>query len=196
MSDEKEAAPSTVGAGPLVIVKGGTTPSSYDNELAKQKHLTEVGRAHQDKQMRAAAAGDAMTSQGFVSSRLHSLRLLDRGSPRLVLLYMNRDGTVRQHGVSEVVTLPDGDELFLMVCPRCLERGVPHGNAQIQVRKSHRKWEIDMKRMGEFVELTDPYGKPFHVKLIGTVSSDEILRCANFNCNWAVRIENSKVVEV
>jgi hypothetical protein len=195
MSDDKEA-PSTLGAGPLIIVKGGTTPSSYDRAREEERHQTEQGRLHQDKQMRSAAIGDRMTSEGFVSSRLHSLRMLDGGSPRLVLKYMNRDGTVRQYGTSEVVELPDGDALFIMVCPRCLERGEPHGRCQVIVRRSHRKWEIDVKKMGEFVELVDPYGKPMHVRLIGTVSSDEILRCANFNCNWAVRIENSEVREV
>ena len=146
--------------------------------------------------MAAAARGDQMTNDGFVSSRLHSLRLMDSGAPKVVLYYLNRDGTVRQSCVSEFVMLPDGDELFTMVCPKCLERGIPSGDCQLQIRKSHRKWYRDPKKEGTLVLLEDPYGKPFQVRICGTIYSEEILRCSNFNCNWAVRIEDSKVVAV
>lgn len=196
MSDEK-ARPEDPGIGTFdIIVKGGTTRSSYDKELSERRHAAEVGRAHQDKQMAAAAAGTALTPEGLVTAKLSSLRMMDRDSPRLVLYYMNRDKTVRQECVSELVVLSPTDALFTLMCPKCFERGVPAGDCQIQVQKSHRKWELDPRRAGEFVRLTDPFGEVFHVRICGTVSSEEILRCSNYNCNWAVRVENSRVYEV
>lgn len=196
MSDEKEGAP-TLGASPLqIIVKGGTTSSRHDKAREEQKRVTELGRAHQDKQMAAAAVGDRMTKEGFVSSHLTSLRMMDAGSPRLVLFYLNKDKTVRQECVAELVVAADGDSLFTMVCPRCLERGEPHGSAQVMVRHSHRKFHLDTRTAGSIVMLTDPFGKPFQVRICGTVTCEEILRCSNVGCTWQVQISDSKVHEV
>lgn len=196
MSDGKEDA-SSIGASPLqIIVKGGTTSSAYDKERAKQQQLTELGRAHQEKQMQAAAEGDQMTKGGFVSSHLTSLRMMDSGSPRLVLYYLNKDKSIRQECVAELVVMPDGDALFTMVCPKCLERGEPHGSAQVMVRHSHRKFHLDQRKAGTVVMLTDPFGKPFQVRICGTVTCEEILRCANVSCTWAVQVSDSKVYEV
>jgi hypothetical protein len=196
MSKDGGVDKSILGGLPTVIVKGGTTSSRYDKEREERRHAAEHGRQHQDKQMRAAAVGEAMTPDGFVSSHLTSLRLLDRGAPQLVLHYMNRDRTIRQSCVAEIVMLPDGDELFVMVCPKCLERGEPADNCQVMVKKSHRSWELDLKKQGTVVMLRDPFGKPFQVKICGEVSSQETLRCSNFNCTWAVRVERSEVWEV
>jgi hypothetical protein len=197
MSEPKERSGSSLdGILPEIIVKGGTTSSRYDNERAKAAHAAELGRAHQDKQMQAAQIGDAFTDQGFVHSRLHSLRLMDSGSPQIVLYYLNKDKTVRQSCVGEVVVTPDGDEVFTMVCPRCLERGEPHGSSQMMIKKSHRKWELDTRKQGTVVLLEDPWGKPFQVKICGTIWCEETLRCSNFNCAYAVRVEDSKVEEV
>jgi hypothetical protein len=200
MSEDKGERSTLGGAGPEIIVKGGTVPSSYEKEREEQRKAALLGQEHQDKQMRAAAAGDQLTPDGFVSSKLHSLRMMDSGSPRLVLYYLNRDKTVRQECVSELVVTPDGDEVFTMICPRCLERGEPAARAQIMVRKSHRKWELDTREEGKFIMLVDPYGEPFSVRICGTVSCQDTLRCANFNCNWAVRVESrggrTEVVEV
>lgn len=196
MSEDKDPPSTLDGAGIEIIVKGGTTPSSYDQARAEQRRVAEIGRAHQDKQMLAAAQGDQLTTEGFVSSRLHSLRMMDSGAPRVVLYYLNRDRTVRQECVSEIAILADGDQIFTLVCPKCLERGEPPDSSQLMVRKSHRKWFLDTKRQGQLVELVDPWGQKFSVRICGTVYSEETLRCTNFNCAWAVRVEDSKVVEV
>jgi hypothetical protein len=196
MSKDDGAEKSTLGAGPTIIVKGGTTSARYDEERDRRRHAGELGRAHQDKQMQAARVGETMTPDGFVSAHLTSLRLMDRGAPMLVLHYMNRDRTIRQSCVAELVMLPDGDEVFVMVCPRCLERGEPADNCQVMVKKSHRSWELDTTKAGTIVFLENPDGRPFQVKICGTVSSDHTLRCSNFNCNWAVRVERSEVWEV
>jgi hypothetical protein len=193
--DEKGGA-SSIGASPLqIIVKGGTTSSAYDKQRAKQAHMSEVGRAHQDRQQAAAAHGAGMTKDGFVHAKLTSLRMHDTGSPRVVFYYLNRDKSVRQECVGEIVLTPDGDELFTLVCPKCLERGEPHGSSQVMVRKSHRKFFLDTKQEGKMVQLIDPYGVPFYVRICGTIFVDDLIRCSNFGCTWAVRIADSKVEE-
>jgi hypothetical protein len=197
MSDEKGA--SSIGASPLqIIVKGGTTSSAHDKQRAQQQQLTELGRAHQDKQMAAAATGDQMTKDGFVSSHLTSLRMLDSGSPRAVLYYLNRDKSVRQECIAEIILADGADMTFTMVCPKCLERGEPHGSAQVMVKKSHRRWELDTRRAGEVVPVWDPFHEQMMgIRIVGTINAgDEILRCANVGCTWAVKIADSKVMEV
>jgi hypothetical protein len=197
MSDSEKEGKSTMGPSPLqIIVKGGTTSSAHDKERAKQLHAAEVGRAHQDRQMAAAAKGVQMTDKGFVAAHIESLRLMDGGSPRVVFYYLNRDKSVRQECVGEIAMMADGDELFTLVCPKCLERGEPHGSAQVMVKKSHRKWELDTRKAGTIVLLTDPFGKPFQVKLCGTVHCYEPLRCSNVGCTWAVKIYDSRVEEI
>lgn len=196
MSDSEKSG-SSIGASKLtVIVKGGTTSSAYDKERAEQKRITELGRAQQDKQQAAAAFGTGMTSKGFTSAHLTSLRMMDSGSPRLVLYYLNRDKSIRQECVAELVMTPDGDSLFTLVCPKCLERGEPHGSAQVMVRHSHRKFHLDQRKLGTVVMLDDPFGKPFQVRICGTVTCEETLRCSNVGCSWAVKIMDSKVEEV
>jgi hypothetical protein len=196
MSDPEKGG-SSIGASPLqIIVKGGTTSSAYDKQRAAQKHAAELGREHQDKQQRAADFGSGLTKDGFVSAHLTSLRMMDNGSPRLVFYYLNRDKSVRQECVGEIVMTPEGDELFTLVCPKCLERGESHGSAQVMVRKSHRKFFLDTRKQGTLVQLVDPFGKPFHVRICGTIYCEEILRCTNVGCTWAVKIADSKVEEV
>ena len=197
MSDSaKGGAGSTVGPSPLtVIVKGGTTTSAYDKDRAMREHQSELGRQHQAKQEQSARIGTGMTKDGFVHSKLTSLRMMDNGSPRVVFYYLNKDKSVRQECVGEIVMTPDGDELFTLVCPKCLERKESHGSSQIMVKKSHRKWFLDMRKQGTMVTLVDPYGQPFNVKICGTVWVDDIIRCSNVGCDWAVRIGDSKVEE-
>lgn len=198
MSDPEKGG-SSIGASPLqIIVKGGTTSSAYDKERAKQQAMTELGRAHQDKQQRAADQGSRMTKDGFVSAHLTSLKMMDGGSPRAVLYYLNRDKTVRQECIAEVVMLPDGDMTFTMVCPKCLERGEPHGSSQMMIKRSHRRWELDERRAGEVIPVYDPFHKQMMgIRICGTINAtDEILRCANFGCTWAVKITDSRVEEV
>lgn len=192
MSDSDER--STLG-GPSslqIIVKGGTTSSAYDKERAQRAAASEANRDHQDKQMAAAAEGVSMTDQGFTAAKLTSMRMMDKGSPRVVLYYLRRDKSVRQECVSEIVVTPD-DSLFTLVCPKCLERGEPAGSAQIMVKQSHRKWSLDTRAAGDMVQLRDPDQVPFWVRICGTIDCSEPLRCSNLGCTWAVKIESMLV---
>jgi len=146
--------------------------------------------------MHAAAVGDALTPDGFVSSHLTSLRMMDKGAPRVVFYYLRRDKTIRQQCIGEIAITPEGEEFFTMMCPRCFERGEPADSCQVMVRKSNRRWELDVRKQGTIVLLEDPEGKPFQVRICGTIWCDEILRCMNVGCTWAVKVEDSKVEEV
>jgi len=202
MSDSEKGG-SSIGAHlPTIIVKGGTTSSRYDKDRAQREALAEQGRQHQDKQEQAASFGVGMTDKGFVHSKLTSLRMMDSGHPRVVFYYLNKDKTPRQECVGELVLSGD-DELFVLVCPKCLERGEPHGSAQVMVKKSHRKWFLDTRtqdkkgeKAGDIVHLKDPNGQLFQVRICGTITCNDIIRCSNLGCNWAVQIDDSKVMEV
>jgi hypothetical protein len=202
MSEKKEGAPATVGGVPIGIVKGGTTTSSYDNELAKRKLDAERRRAHQD---RMYATRDAAVRQGD-AARIGSVNLMGPETPRLVLNYLNADKTVRQQAVSEITLVPipsrptEWEATFTLVCPKCVARGVSQGESQMYIRDSHRKFTLDERRKGEvvIVDFCMPDGDKWqtHVVIAGTVSVHDIVKCDNYNCNFRCRIENSNVIEV
>ena len=119
-------------------------------------------------------------------------------SPRLVLRYLNRDRSLRQECISEITHIGGSapgelDTMFSLVCPKCLERGLPQGESQLFIRNSHRKFHIDTRKAGPR-PVDTPYGRDV-VLVCGDVSVDDIIRCSNFNCDWAVRIDRSNVME-
>jgi hypothetical protein len=191
MSDEKRLP--TGGSQLQVLVRGGTTSSRHDKQRAERRVTAEAGRDLTDRQKLAVRQGDRLTKEGFVSSRLHSLRMMDSGNPQLVFYYLNRDGTVRQHCVGEHFRAGT-DEGIILVCPRCLERGESHGDSQMKIMKSHHKFTLDLRKLGTLVQLLDPDGLPFHVRLAGTVTVDDVVKCDSCGL-YKVTIIDSKVSE-
>jgi len=186
-----------LGQGPTVIMKGGTTSSRYDNLLAERKADAEERRAHEDW---VADKVEHAHEEGALA-RIGEQKFLTQESPRLVLLYMNRDGSVRQECISEITMYPipgsftgELDIMFTLVCPKCLERGVSSGDSQLMVQNRHRKFHRD-ERQKKVVQVMTPFG-PQIVHQDCTVTVDDIVRCSNYNCTWAVRIADSKVYEV
>ena len=182
-------------AAPTVIMKGGTTSSRYDNEMAKKQADADKRRQHQDTQM--ALAQKQAGADGSIA-RLGSHRMVGSDSPRLVLQYLNRDGSVRQECISEITHVNGSkpgelDMMFSLVCPKCLERGLPQGECQLFVKNSHRKFYLDTRKAGPR-RVESAFGAQV-VLVCGTVTTDDIIRCSNFNCTWAVRIDDSKVTE-
>jgi hypothetical protein len=196
MSGEKDGG-FTVAGVPFGIVKGGTTSSEYDKEVATAEADANRRRIVQDAMY---AKSNAPDRPGEVA-RLGSKRLINETSPRLVLHYMNKDKTVRQSAVSELSTnsvpgKPQEIEAnFTMVCPRCVGRGIPQGQAQMHIRDSHRKFHVDESKRG-VVMVEFGWGARQAVLIAGTVTCDDIIRCSNHNCDYAVRIDDSKVWEV
>jgi hypothetical protein len=206
MSSEKEGevtpAPAPVETPaivPTVIVKGGTSTSAMDRENEWRRHDAEKRRQHQDSLYRirdqAAQRGDAV--------RLGSHSFVNQDSPRLVLRYLNPDGTIRQEAISELTMpavegavgpTPELDMMFTMVCPRCVARGVPQGNAQMMIRNSHRKFFLDTRKQG-VVRVQFSWGMHQDVLVAGTVTVQDLIRCDNVNCDFRCRIDDSNVRE-
>lgn len=199
MSEDEKSEPGSAMDG-FVFVKGGTSTSRYDNEMARRKADADTRRAGQDRMgeigQRGVRPGEA--------ARLGSQRFLNETTPRIVLLYLNKDKTVRQECISELIEVESKeqgrlDRAFTLVCPRCIARAVPHGEAQMMVRSSHRKFHLDDRegKKNQVVVVRDPYtGAPVPVLIAGTIYCEEILRCNNYNCDWAVKIADSCVEEV
>jgi hypothetical protein len=194
VSDKKQFKVGGVGA-PTIIMKGGTTSSRYDNEMAKKQADADKRRQHQDTQM--AIAQKQSGADGSVA-RLGSHRMIGNDSPRLVLQYLNRDRSIRQECISEITHVNGAkpgelDMMFSLVCPKCIERGLPQGECQLFVKNSHRKFHLDTRKAGPR-RVESAFGVQL-VLVCGTVTVDDIIRCSNFNCTWSVRIDDSKVVE-
>jgi hypothetical protein len=178
---------------PTVIMRGGTTSSRQDAEYARHRVDAERRRREDDRQ-RDQRSGARQTQEGFEIARQGAMRMVTQASPKLVLHYMNRDGSIRQDCESEITQIPEGNgfcTMFAMVCPRCVERGVPQGMAQMMVRDNHRKWHLDTRHAGK-VDLVDAWGEKRPVIVAGTVSCDDLIKCDN-GCGYVVRIHNSEV---
>jgi len=196
----------------FVFVKGGTSTSTYDNEMARRRDDARKRRDHEDRVADIASRG----IRPGEAARLGEQRFVNQSTPMLVLFYMNRDGTVRQEAISEITMMEGGkqgelDLMFTLVCPRCVERGVPQGESQMMVRNSHRPFElhederavrfgVEVRKFkkGQTVMVPHPFAPLTQIAIIiaGTVWCKDTVRCDNYNCNYAVRIEGSQVVEV
>lgn len=180
-------------AAPTVIMKGGTTSSRYDQAIQEKEADAKRRRAYQDAVRRMI---ETDVAQGGGVGGFHEQKLVSAESPKLLFQYMNADGSVAQECVSEITVYPDPfgtltDMMFTIVCPKCMERGLSMSECQVMVKNSHRKWELDERTRG--VVLVDtPWGQQA-LHRAGTVTVQDTVRCSNFNCDWAVRIDNSKV---
>lgn len=173
---------------PTVILKGGTLSSKQTNEIKQAEHEANQRRAQQDQQMAAAAQPLGPGAVGSMRSR----RMITQDSPRLVLWYKKHE----QECVSEITMVAGSagvmDPMFTLVCTKCLERGLPQGQAQLQVRNENRKFSIDHTTRGPkkvFFGSTSQI-----VQICGTVTVEDKVRCPS--CGWTVRIVDSKVEEV
>jgi hypothetical protein len=183
-------------AAPMGLVKGGTSRSSYDRSLAEADADTKARQAADDQRAAMTESADPQRP------RIQSMRFIDQATPRLVLYYMNKDKTVRQEAISEI-TMVEGKEqgtldlVVAMVCPKCVDRGEPQWNAQMLLKSSHRKFHIDEKRKGEVVTVNDPLSPTgFRMLVIaGTITAEETIKCSNYNCTFACKIDNSQVWE-
>lgn len=189
MSAEKPKFTRAGGMAPQVIVRGGTMSSRQENDMKAFEANSNQRRAQQDQQQQIAAG---QHGPGSVAS-MRSRQLITQDSPRLVLWYKKHD----QYCLSEItlVAKPGGggmETMFTLVCTRCLERGVPQGQAQLQIRESNRSFSIDDTKQGpkrvEFGSMSQV------VQQCGTVTVKETVRCSA--CSAAYRIVDSKVEEV
>lgn len=181
------------GSGPTLIVKDGTRSSREDNRIRKLEADAERRRRHQDTQARMSHQG--VGADGSVA-RLGNRRMVTQDSPSLLLRY--KKGDLECKSEITMVQSPGGvgmEPMFTLVCPRCIERGTPQGQAQLQVRNSHRKFDVDTSKAGpQRVHVGNGVNQILMVH--GTVTVHDVVRCSNTGCGWRARITDSIVTEV
>lgn len=174
---------------PEVLVKGGTMSSRQEKLIHEQEVDANRRRGLQDQQRLIA---QQQHGPGSVAS-FRSRKLITEDSPRLVLWYKKHD----QFCLSEITMVSAGaggglEPMFTLVCTKCLERGVPQGQAQLQVRNSNRQFSVDDKKGGP--RKIHVGGVQQVVQQCGTVTVEERIRCGA--CGWTVRIIDSVVEEI
>lgn len=187
MPPEKKAA-----IGPTILVKDGVMSSQFENDMKAREHDAQKRRAHQDTQYQMSKQG--VGADGSIA-RLGNNRMITQDAPHLVLYYKKYD----QECVSEITMVPkqgspaEMEVMFTLVCIKCLNRGVSHGQAQLMVRQSHRNFWID-DRVQNRMPIKLSTGAI--VQPAGKVTAAETIRCTNVGCGWAVKIIDSVVDEV
>lgn len=176
---------------PEVIVRGGTMSMRQEAQIRKNEDDANRRRAYQDRQQEVARTQNGPNTVASI----HQKRLITEDSPRLALWYRKYD----QYCLSEITMVnPPGtvgmEPMFTLVCARCLERGVPQGQAQLQVLNSNRRFSVDDTKRGP--KKIHSSGIPQVVQICGTVTVEETIRCGAAGCGWAVKITDSKVEEV
>jgi len=191
MSDEKvespPAAPEKV-RGPLTIMKGGTIPSSV--EAANAAFMVDTKRrwAERDEERRVAKAVGATEGNNQVATD----RAVDLGQPGTsavaVIGYYLKDSDEYLYMQADVLMATDAagnpDETFNIVCPRCIQRGVPQTMAQLRVRNSNRKWHLDQRCKGEV--FIDQDGDAY--TLAGKIICQEKFKCPDPFCDGCYQI--------
>jgi len=182
-----------VGIAPTVFMKGGSSTGNYDREMARKKANADQRRKHQDLQM---AVGSRQGGADGSMAKIGSQRMVTPESPKIVLFYQKMGADC----ISEVTQVPHPsipgalDTTVTLVCPKCLERGLPMGEAQLIIRESHRKFTIDERKRGP--KMVHSGFQQQLVNVCGTLTVHDVVRCSNYNCTWAVRIDDSIVREV
>jgi hypothetical protein len=173
MSEDKPAS-----KGPVTIMKGGTNSSEFDRLIAAKKLEADRRRAASDADRKVAsvpiAQGGAM------------LRELDMGSPKRnlvgVVQLVNTAGTHERFMQVDIVDGESNGQIIrtiVLVCPLCIERGLPQDQAQISIRDDHRKWYLDERTRGQV--FTDPSTLQVYA-LAGTIVAPGPYRCSAYNC--------------
>lgn len=177
------------------IVRGGTTTSAFDNELAMRKADAEA-RREQDDQDKKIASVPVEKGGGLMFER----RLADpMTGPRVLLTYVG-DGKEEIHQQLAELVEDDitGDHILIFVCPECFRRGIPSGFCQCHARCKHRAWHIDKTTAGQVkgVRNSDaPGGMEFYTSA-GMIMDTDVLRCDAVNCGNAYKIHKNVMYRV
>ena len=180
-----------MGKSPLAFVKGGTTSTEYDRQVAVQRADTERRRNYQDAQMRVAKANPQ-------DVRMRT-RLLGGQSqyPTIVLAVKHpKDNEILDWMTCEIID-QEGELVLIVVCLRCVfTLGRPMGEAQIQIKQSNRKFYYEpqppkwAKGARVWVNPKDPNEV---ITLAGTVTMPEWGHCGNLGCGWTFTIDDSVI---
>lgn len=179
---------------PQALVRGGSTTSAYDKQLATQREDTRKRRAAHD-QMKAMKRVDP---QGTVL-KTHALGGQQSHASIVLALKHPKDNEILDWMVCELSQQgsEEGAELVLvMCCPRCVFKlGRPPGEAQFHIQQSNRrfyytpsppKWNGDNGHIWR-----NPKDPNEVVTLAGTIDMPEWGYCPQLGCRWRFTIEDS-----
>jgi hypothetical protein len=172
-------------------VKGGTTSSKHDAEVAASRADAERRRMIEDNRQR-------LVMQNPTEAKLRSIELTDHNRDPQIVLTLPREISfdLASEQTCELTHNPLGMplrgkpfELVLqVVCPACVYRHKRlMAEAQLQIRQSNRYFWLDDTRMGQ-VHVTVT-GKP--IILAGTITTEERITCSYLGCRFQFMIDKS-----
>lgn len=194
----QESTPGEVSAPIDAWVKGGTSSSAYDKELA-QKRFDIADRQKQSVQdvIEARNPGPGGVGDSF-SHSFSGFDPTQRPVCHVKLVNRRKEDT----GVEMLVdvTMDEQGKLMLtFVCPDCIERGVHQSFAQQTARDDHRAWFLDTNPKtgaGMPFQVINAWG---HVEThisAGEIMDTDTLRCSNPHCTFACKIHKNLMYRV
>ena len=177
--------------GPTVFVKGGTTSSKFDAEVATMKADQLARQTEQDEEIKLSKT-ETMANTGGQS--LASRKTMDLGSsnthPVAVLQVLLSHGAREQYIQADIIIASDPStgeitRTLNLVCPSCVARGLPQAQSQIKIDSRNKKWDLDERVKGQV--WVDPDTNQPYV-LAGKVECAETCRCPQVGCSYAFKI--------
>jgi hypothetical protein len=170
-------------------VRGGTTSSKHDAEVA-------AGRADAERRRQIEDNRQRLVMQNPNEARLRSIELTDHNRDPAIVLLLEKPEDLASEQTCELTHNPlavplrgEPFELVLqVVCPACVYRHKRlMAEAQLQIRQSNRYFELDKAKMGE-VQITRT-GVP--IILAGTITTHERITCSYLGCRFQFMIDKS-----
>lgn len=192
---------------PVMFMKGGTTSSKYDRDMAEmrqdaaKRQSEDAAERRQSVKMPEKAKGDEAAAKALRESVIGSAIAADKGisynhdmagrAPVCIIEIRSKDNAHHMFCQADLVVVEaDGRPIpaLIVVCPRCVERGVDQKFAQLTLRQDNRKWYLDEKWKGQ--TWVDPItNEPFLIA--GVVELPERAVCTNTKCDFAFRINGN-----
>lgn len=168
------------------FVRGGSVTGAYEQQQKEKRAAAEKRRAEEAARQKVAArdpnANISTTKLGGASS--HAAIVLTS--------HMNSDGKAEEFIVCELTVDRDnpGGLMLIVCCPFCAVR---HGSdeAQMTIRSSHRKFELDTRRQGEL--WVNPKQPTEFVHLAGTIHLTDAVTCPGQGCAKRFKIDDSVI---
>jgi hypothetical protein len=172
----------------MAWVKGGTSTAAYDLEIKKNEAEAEARRDAQDKD-RAIASKPIEEGGGKMFSHNFGHPTDD---PKILIRFVNSKKETEFELLCDIGIEQDGSSRwFIFICPDCVSRGIPSGQAQLRVCDNHRHWSLDDRTQGEVIVFDEQI-----YYSAGRIMDTETLRCPNAHCTLAVKIHNNMMYRV
>ncbi len=168
----------------MAWVVGGTTTSKHDEEVARQFAASEHARDVRDEEKRLASIP---IEQGGAMMHTRDLRG-PAGATYVVVDYVNRYGQLFTTGLVDVGMDADGSMFLMLVCPKCIQRGLHHDQAQLKMSQRNKEFEFVPHTRAVFKEFD---GTMYRVA--GRIRASEKFRCGR--CEWVARFDEDQIVE-